>query len=92
MNSKAYRDWLRVGWDVCALSIEASAVIGLRFAKLATGGDAATREAELMVTEKMRAGFDLLPMMIGRTPTAGARAALRYYRGRVAANRRRLAR
>ena len=40
------------------LAIEANGVIALRMMKLMRGGRSARREAELMVSEKMRAAFE----------------------------------
>ena len=92
MYSKAYGAWLRAGMDAWSLGLEASAVVALRTAKLAAGGEAASREAELMVAEKVRAAAELQLALIGATPLGGPKKALRHYRGKVAANRRRLSR
>ena len=92
MYGKAYGAWLRAGMDAWTLGLEASAVVALRTAKLAAGGGEAAREAELMVAEKVRAAVELQAALLGATPLGGTQLALRHYRGKVAANRRRLSR
>ena len=69
------------------LAFEACEVIQLRLAKLATGGDAADDEAQLMVSEKVDAMFEA-----GASLMAGATAAtiIGRYRDHVAANAKRL--
>ncbi len=42
------------------LAIESNEVVGLRLAKLITGGDAAWYEADLMVSEKITANLLLI--------------------------------
>lgn len=92
MFSKAHGAWLRAGMDAWSLGLEASTVVGLRVAKLAAGGGAACEEAQLMFVEKVRAGVELQAALIGKTPLTGTQKALRHYRGKVAANRKRLTR
>ena len=96
MRSRSYKGWLSAGLDAWALGVEASAVIGLRTSRLASGGEPARREAALMGAEKIGAGLELqtaLPSAgAGLTPLSGTRKALRHYRRKVAANRRRLSR
>ena len=82
--------WMRVGMDAWALGLDASAVIALRVAKIASGGDPAGEEARLMVSEKLLSIGELPVGMLGLTPLAGTRKALRYYERKVSANRRRL--
>ena len=86
--------WLNVGMDSWLLGAEASAVIGLRTMRLAAGGDAGAREASLMVTEKIGAALELQARLLGKglslTPLSGTQQVLRHYRGKVAANQRRL--
>jgi hypothetical protein len=69
------------------LAAEASGVIALRMAKLMLGGKPARREAELMVSEKLHAGFEA-----GASLMAGASAAqiVQRYRKHVARNAKRL--
>ena len=68
--------------------------MGLRMIKLGSGGKSAKAEAERMMSEKIRAGLDLQKMaMTGALGLRGCHAtgkALRYYRRKVRANRRRL--
>lgn len=96
MVGSAYGAWFRAGVDAWSLGMEASTVIGLRMAKLAAGGPDAAREAELMLSEKIRAGFELQAELatapFGFTPLGGTQKAVRHYRRKVAANRRRLTR
>ena len=69
------------------LAFEACEVIQLRLAKLATGGDDADDEAQLMVNEKINAMFEA-----GASLMSGASAAtvIGRYREHVAANAKRL--
>ena len=96
MSSKLYGPWFRAGMDAWSLGLEASSVIGMRMAKLAAGGDAARREGELMVSEKVRAGLELQAELalspFSATPLGTTQKALKHYRRKVAANRRRLSR
>jgi hypothetical protein len=78
-----------MGFDAWSLSIEASAVIGLRLLKFGVGGPAATAEARQMVNEKFESGFDLHSMALsGRLDTT---TTLEHYLLKVRANRCRLA-
>lgn len=94
MTRWPYGGWASVGIDAWALGMEASAVIGLRVMRIAAGGAAAAGEAQLMVSEKMQAAFELQTAMVtgqlGVTPLSGARKVLRHYRRKVKANRKRL--
>jgi hypothetical protein len=76
------------------LGAEAAAVVGLRSAKLAAGGQAATAEAELMVREKVEAAYALQEMAmtgaLGLTAPRVVSKTLAHYRRKVRANRRRL--
>jgi hypothetical protein len=86
---------MELGAAACKLGAEASVVIAMRGAKLASGGAAALQEAERMMTEKSQAsldfGFALATGRTGSTPERVARHALLYCRKRVRANIRRLA-
>jgi hypothetical protein len=87
--------WLRLGMDSLWLGAEAQGVIALRMMKFAAGGAAAAAEAELMVSEKLRAAAEtqtqvMTSLMTGRGHLAPARA-VAGYRRKVRANRRRLA-
>lgn len=87
--------WLRLGMDSLWLGAEAQGVIALRMMKFAAGGTAAATEAQLMVSEKLRAAAEtqtqvLTSLLTGRGHLAPARA-VAGYRRKVRANRRRLA-
>jgi hypothetical protein len=71
------------------LALESNRVIGLRLAKLMRGGKGARREAERMVSEKIRAAAKA-----GASLMAGASSdeIVRQYRKRVKANAKRLSR
>lgn len=76
------------------LGIEASSAIARRMAKVARGGAEADREIEFMMSEKIEAGHQLHASLSGLGSGAAPETAmaLKHYRGKVAANRRRLAR
>jgi hypothetical protein len=69
------------------LASEANGVIALRMMKLMRGGRSARREAELMVSEKIRAAFEATASLM-----AGASGddIVHRYRRHVAANAKRL--
>jgi hypothetical protein len=94
MTRSTYAGWATAGFDAWALGIEAAAVMGLRTAKIAGGGDLDGRETRLMVAEKLQSTFELQVAMItgalGLTPLQGSTAVLRHYKRKVSANRRRL--
>lgn len=89
-------NWASIGLDTWLLGFEAASVIGLRTLKIAHGGAAAAREADLMVREKLEAAAALhwqaATGQLGRTPETAARKTVAHYRKKVRANRRRLAR
>ena len=76
-------------WNWMMLGLESNRVIGLRIAKLMRGGNAAQREAQLMVSEKIfaaaKAGKSLMTGASGDKVVA-------QYRRKVAANAKRLSR
>ena len=83
-------------WDFAQLGFESWTVIGLRMAKLATGGPAAMAEAQRMVAEKAAAAVEAqfvagMALAGGATHQTAGRKAMAGYRRRVRANRRRLA-
>jgi hypothetical protein len=86
--------WNRIMFDLWALQIEANTVIALRMARFAGGGALASRENELMVSEKLALQWELatsaLSGALGNTPESMARAAVRRTRTKVRANRKRL--
>jgi hypothetical protein len=86
--------WLRLGMDSLWLGAEAQGVVALRMMKFAAGGPAAAAEAQLMVSEKLRAAAEtqtqvMTSLLTGRGHLAPARA-VAGYRRKVRANRRRL--
>ena len=84
-----FEDWFHLASATALLAIESQEVIGLRLAKLARGGSAARREAELMVNEKVSAfGKAFATASSGGSPGS----VVDFYRDKVRANRRRLAR
>jgi hypothetical protein len=88
---------LSFAFDLARLGAEAWIVIGLRLAKLAAGGPAAALEAQRMVAEKSAAAVEAqlaagLALASGAGHAAAGRKALKRYRRRVRANRRRLTR
>jgi len=90
------QDWLKAGFGLWWLSGEIAVVMALRGLKLSAGGPAAAAEMQRMVTEKMAAALALQAMAwrgaLGATMPAAVDRSARYYRKRVAANRRRLSR
>lgn len=94
MSAKAYGTWMKVGIDTWMLGAEAGTVMVLRMARIATGGSAGAAEAELMVTEKVRAAIELQTHLmtgaLGITPLGATQGTLKHYRRKVAADSRRL--
>lgn len=86
--------WLRLSFDMMHLSAEAGGVVALRMMKMAQGGTAAAAEAELMVSEKIRATVDVTTQIWTSALTGDAhlapQRAVSHYRRKVRANRRRL--
>jgi hypothetical protein len=87
--------WLRAGFSAWNLGVESSVVIAMRMAKLAAGGASGAAEAQLMVSEKIRAALALQTKAmtggLGVTPHRAAGRTIAHYRRKVRANRRRLA-
>jgi hypothetical protein len=87
--------WASLAGDA-AFVFDCQAVVALRMVRLCAGGDAAAREANLMVAEKMAAfaGAQLdAAAAFTEAGLPGATAAvMRRYRRAVAGNRRRLSR
>lgn len=96
MVGSAYAAWMKASFDAWALGAESATVAGMRVAKIAAGGSPAATEAALMISEKVQAGLELQASLVASglalTPLAGTQTALRLYRKKVAANRRRLSR
>ena len=89
-------EWMEVATEAAVLGFESAAVMGLRLAGAVKGGPKAEREAWRMYSEKVVALAELQPLFmtgaLGAPPSRHARGALRHYRRKVAANRRRLSR
>jgi hypothetical protein len=85
--SKKSASFLGLGTELAMLGVEAQMVIGQRMAMFMLGGTKARNEAQLMVTEKMKAaGEAAMTIAMGGTP----RKVVRGYRRKVQANHRRL--
>ena len=88
-----YAAWTKAGWDTWALGVESSTVIGIRMARMAAG-TAEADEVQRMVSEKVQAAFELQVALmtggLGTDPVATTRKAVRHYRRKVKANRKRL--
>ncbi|HZV03719.1 MAG TPA: hypothetical protein VE999_01390 [Gemmataceae bacterium] len=69
------------------LAVEANGVVALRMMKLMRGGISARREAELMVSEKIRAAFEVAACLMAG---ASGDEIVNRYRRHVAANAKRL--
>ncbi len=95
MIEKLVGQWIALGVDSWVLGVESAAVIALRSARLSAFDAAAEHEAQLMVTEKVRAaidlGMDFMAGRLGSDPIGVSRAVVRHYGRRVRANHRRLA-
>lgn len=94
MTRWPYAAWATAGFDAWMLGWQSAIVMGLRAAKIASGGDPDGREARLMVSEKLETltelQMKLLTGALGTSPLSGSQAALKIYKRKVAANRRRL--
>ena len=71
------------------LAVEANHVVALRMMKLMRGGRSARREAELMVSEKIHAGFEATASLMAG---ASGDEIVHRYRRHVAVNAKRLGR
>ena len=74
-------------FTLVSLTLESSEVIGLRVAKLAGGGIDARQEADLIVSEKVNAVFELSARLISGATVVDV---VERIREQVAANARRL--
>lgn len=96
MDGKAYGAWMKTGFDLWMLGAEIGTVMTLRIMRIAAGGSTGAAEAELMVTEKVRAAIELQTRLmtgaLGQTPLETTRGTLHHYRRKVAANSKRLKR
>ena len=78
---------LNFWFGLTMLAFESHEVIGLRLTKLAGGGAAALDEADLMIREKIHAGFEAITSMaMGASPPS----VVSRYREVVQANYKRL--
>jgi hypothetical protein len=85
--------WTRLMTDASRLWADAGMVVALRSWRLLAGGEAAGRELERLVGEKVEAGFELAGAFAGGrigSPEAATRQALGIYGKRVRGNRKRL--
>lgn len=86
--------WSELASDSVALMIEANCVIWLRSMRFMQGGPDVEREIHRMIGEKVAANLEIGAEMIlsgPRSPEYHAANALRHYRRKVNANRKRLA-
>src|SRR3954470_2876478 len=89
METKLFKNWMKLTSDAVLLGFEAQQVIGQRLMRIAAGGKGARFETERMVTEKIVA----LGEAAGTLATGGsADKVIRRYRTHVKANNRRLSR
>ncbi len=91
----ASNPWLNLSLNAFRLGAEANSVIALRLMKLAGGGPGAAAEAQLMVSEKIQAAWEVQARMAtgvltGAAAHVGPSKAVAHYRRKVRANRRRL--
>jgi hypothetical protein len=88
--------WFSLSHDALMLGLESQSVIALRLIKAAVGGEAAQREAALMISEKAQAMVDaqfvLAKSALAGQPHLGPGRAVALFRKRVQANQRRLGR
>jgi hypothetical protein len=94
MSRNANGDWIKLAHDSYWLWAESMMVMGMRTTDMMTGRGS-NRENVLMVTEKLQANAELaIKLATGglTTPEKTAHKAVRHYRKRVTANRRRLSR
>jgi len=89
--------WLDLSFKAFQLGLEAQSVIALRMMRLASGGPRAQAEARRMVTEKATATAEAqlaatTAVLSGSKDHVIAGKALKVFRKRVRANKRRLSR
>jgi len=93
VNRDETLEWLDVAIAAMSLGTEAAGVIGLRTIRIANGGPRAIDEAWRMCSEKILSVAQLQAKLLTRSsgePLAASRIAVKHYRSKVAANRRRL--
>ncbi len=81
------KNWWGLAWNTGLLAMEAQHVIGLRVAKLMTGGPEATKEAASMVSEKMLAAAEAAMKLASG---GSGLSVIHDYRRKVRSNRKRL--
>ena len=95
MTRKTTDNWMTLGLNSWMLGYEAATVVGLRMAKMASGGPGAVHEAQRMVLEKIAEAQALnvraMTGTLGTSPVEMANASVQHVRRKVRANRRRLA-
>jgi hypothetical protein len=92
-----YNPWFALSLNAAQIGIEAQSVIGLRMLRFASGGARMEAEATRMVTEKVAAAVEAqtaaaIAAVSGRPHHVVANKALKVFKKRVRANRRRLSR
>jgi hypothetical protein len=92
-----YNPWFALSLNAVQLGIEAQSVIALRMLRFASGGARMEAEATRMVTEKVAAAVEAqtaaaVAAVSGRPQHVVANKALKVFKKRVLANRRRLSR
>lgn len=96
IDGKAYAAWMKSGFDFWMLGAEAGTVMMLRTARIAAGGSTGAAEAELMVTEEIRAALELQTRLITGALDISAlgttQGTLKHSRDKVTANNKRLSR
>ena len=89
-------DWTSLAFDSWRLAMEASTVIGLRMAKMATMHPDNLVEMQKMVAEKVEAATEIqvkaMTGGLGATQDGAARKIVSHYRKAVGRNRERLTR
>jgi hypothetical protein len=96
-DSQMYHPWLALSLNAVQLGIEVQSVIALRMLRFASGGARMEAEATRMVTEKVAAAVEAqtaaaVAAVSGRPQHVVANKALKVFKKRVRANRRRLSR
>ena len=91
-----FNSWFALTFQAAQLGWEAQNVVALRFVRLAAGGAAGAKEAQLMVTDKLAALTEAQLAAVATVLTGDslkiADNILRVFRKRVRANKQRLSR
>jgi hypothetical protein len=92
-----FNPWFALSLKAVEMGMEAQSVIALRILRMATGGGRAEAEANRMVTEKVTAAAEAqavasVAAISGKPQHVVANKALKVFKKRVRANRRRLSR